>query len=96
MFDGTLGEIVTSKIQLIVIPVYLSLSSWNHLLLGFFKTNGSVNSKDSLFNVSIGIMSVPINAAAAFITLGALYWAKQYQIAVIPLTITTLVICFYT
>ena len=94
MFDGTLGAIVTSKIQLIVVPIYLAFIFFESFIIRFFKTNGSVDSKDSLFNVSIGIMSVPINAAAAFITLGALYWAKQYQITVIPLTITTLVICF--
>ena len=85
MFDGTLGTIVTSKIQLLVVPLYLSFIFFESLIIRIFKTKGSVDTKDSLFNVSIGIMSVPINAAAAFITLGALYWAKQYQIAVIPL-----------
>ena len=83
MFDGTLGAIVTSKIQLLVVPLYLSFIFFESLIIRIFKTKGSVDTKDSLFNVSIGIMSVPINAAAAFITLGALYWAKQYQIAVI-------------
>lgn len=94
MFDGTLGAIVTSKIQLIVIPLYLSFILLESILIRYFKAHGSTDAKESLFNISIGIMSVPVNLLSLFITAGALTWASQYQITVIPLTISTLVICF--
>ena len=61
MFDGTLGEIVTSKIQLIVIPLYLSFILLESILIRYFKAHGSTDAKESLFNISIGIMSVPVN-----------------------------------
>ena len=41
----------------------------------------------------MGLFSVITNGAAAFLTVGMLYWAQNYQITVLPLLID-LVACF--
>ena len=42
----------------------------------------------------MGLFSVITNGAAAFLTVGMLYWAQNYQITVLPLSFATLVACF--
>ena len=44
--------------------------------------------------MTMGTLSYPINGLFAFITLGALFWAKQYQIYTFPFTLSALVLCF--
>ena len=42
----------------------------------------------------MGLASVVINGLAAFITVNVLFWFEQYQLFNIPLSITSIIICF--
>jgi sterol desaturase/sphingolipid hydroxylase (fatty acid hydroxylase superfamily) len=53
-----------------------------------------LNAKDDGVSIFMGLFSVITNGAAAFLTVGMLYWAQNYQLTVLPLTVTTLVACF--
>lgn len=44
--------------------------------------------------MGLGLVSAVTNGLTAFISVGALFWAQQYQITEIPLTIASLLACF--
>ena len=90
----TLETIVNSNIALIVIPLYLGSIVFESIYNHFHHEDGIGNWKDNLVSIAMGLVSAVTNGATAFITVVALFWAQQYQLFTIPLTITSLVICF--
>ena len=78
----------------LLMPVLVAISVVEVLAIYFFKAKGKNDFKEWLLNLSMGILSYPINGIFAFITLGALFWAKEYQIYTFPLTLSALVLCF--
>ena len=78
----------------LLMPVLLAIAVIESLAIYFFKAKGKNDFKEWVLNLSMGILSYPINGIFAFITLGALFWAKQYQIYTFPFTLSALVLCF--
>jgi sterol desaturase/sphingolipid hydroxylase (fatty acid hydroxylase superfamily) len=90
----TLEAIVGSQIGLVVIPLYLGSIVFESIYNHFHHRNGVGDVKDNLMSIAMGLISAVANGATAFITIAALFWAAQYQLFDIPLTIASLVVCF--
>lgn len=90
----TLEAIVQSNIALIVIPLYLGSIVFESLFNHFHHENGSGDWRDNLVSIGMGLVSAVTNGATAFITVVALFWAAQYQLFTIPLSIASLLACF--
>ncbi|MEP3420928.1 MAG: sterol desaturase family protein [Erythrobacter sp.] len=90
----TLETLINSNIALIVIPLYFisifAESIFNH----FHHRDGVGDLKDNFASMGMGLVSAVTNGATAFITVGALFWAAQYQLFDIPLTVASLIACF--
>ena len=78
----------------LLMPVLVAISVVEVLAIYFFKAKGKNDFKEWLLNLSMGILSYPINGIFAFITLGALFWAKEYQIYTFPLTLSALAVSY--
>lgn len=89
-----LENIVASNIALIVIPLYLASIVFESVANHFFHERGAGDWKDNLASIGLGIVSAFTNGATAFITVGVLFWAQQFQLYAIPLTFLSLVACF--
>ena len=87
-------ELITVKVTLMALPVFFISIFLEIVCVKFFKTRGSLHGTDDSVSIFMGLFSVVANGAAAFITIGLLFWAKQYQIIALPLTIWVLVLCF--
>ncbi len=89
-----LESIISAKVTVLAIPVFFAAIFVEVMCVRFLKTKGSLHAKDDLVSIFMGLGSVAANALAAFITIGALLWAAQFQFYTIPLTIWTIVACF--
>ncbi|MGB0905919.1 MAG: sterol desaturase family protein [Maricaulaceae bacterium] len=89
-----LEEIISVKVTLLAIPFFFAAILVEVLCVRFLRAKGSLHAKDDLVSIFMGLGSVAANAVAAFITVGALLWAKQFQLYVIPLTLWSLALCF--
>lgn len=89
-----LEEIISVKVTLLAIPFFFAAILVEVLCVRFLRAKGSLHAKDDLVSIFMGLGSVAANAVAAFITVGALLWAKQFQVYVIPLTLWSLALCF--
>jgi sterol desaturase/sphingolipid hydroxylase (fatty acid hydroxylase superfamily) len=89
-----LENIVTSNIAVIVIPIYFFFIFFESIANHFLHERGSGDWKDNSVSMGLGIVSTIANGFMAFVSVGALYWAQQYQFAVIPLSLASLLICF--
>lgn len=87
-------ELIAVKVTLTAIPVFFLAIAIELLAVRYFGSRGSLNAKDDGVSIFMGLFSVVTNGAAAFLTIGMLYWAQNYQITVLPLTFATLVACF--
>ncbi len=90
----SVNEIITVKVTLMAIPVFFIAIALEILAVRFFRQRGSLNAKDDGVSIFMGLFSVVINGTAAFLTLGMLLWAQQYQVVVLPMTFAVLVACF--
>lgn len=90
----TLESIVQSNIALIVVPIYLGFIVVESLSNHFRHVNGIGDWKDNLVSIAMGLISAVTNGATAFISVAALFWAQQYQLVTIPLTVLSLGACF--
>ena len=77
-----------------LMPVFWAIAVFEILAIYFFKIRGKNDFKEFFLNMTMGTLSYPINGLFAFITLGALFWAKQYQIYTFPFTLSALALCF--
>ena len=89
-----LENIVASDIAIIVVPIYFLFIFFESIANHFFHARGAGDWKDNGVSMGLGMVSAALNGSMAFISVGALYWAQQYQFAVIPLTFASLLICF--
>jgi sterol desaturase/sphingolipid hydroxylase (fatty acid hydroxylase superfamily) len=89
-----LQNIVASDIAVIVVPIYFLFIFFESIANHFFHERGAGDWKDNCVSIGLGMVSALVNGSIAFISVGALYWAQQYQFAVIPLTLASLLICF--
>ena len=87
-------QLISVKVTLTAIPVFFIAIAIEVLAVKFFAARGTLNAKDDGVSIFMGLFSVITNGAAAFLTVGMLYWAQNYQITVLPLTLTCLVACF--
>ena len=79
---------------LTAIPVFFLAIAIELVAVKFFAQRGSLNAIDDSVSIFLGLFSVIPNGAAAFLTVGMLYWAQNHQLTILPLTATTLVACF--
>ena len=77
-----------------LMPVFWAIAVFEILAIYFFKIRAKNDFKEFFLNMTMGTLSYPINGLFAFITLGALFWAKQYQIYTFPFTLSALALCF--
>ena len=89
-----LEALVSSKITVLAIPVFFAAIAMETIAVRVFKARGSMDTKDDLVSIFLGLMSVVTNGAVAFLTVGMLFWAAQYRIATIPLSIVSVIACF--
>lgn len=89
-----LEDIITAKVTLLALPVFFGSIAIEILAKKFFKARGTLHAVDDSVSIFMGLMSVVTNGAAAFITVGLLLWAEQFQIYAFPLTIWTVLACF--
>ncbi len=78
----------------LLVPILVGIAVVETLAIYFFKLKGKNDFKEWILNISMGILSYPVNGIFAFITLGALFWAKEFQIYTFPFTLSALVLCF--
>ncbi|AWY99684.1 fatty acid hydroxylase superfamily protein [Rhodobiaceae bacterium] len=90
----TLEQLIATNFTVVTLAFYFSFILIEAFSIRFLKARGELNAKDNLTCIFMGLMSSVANGAAAFISVGAMYWAMQYQIISLPITITTVVICF--
>ena len=89
-----LDNIINSNIALIVIPLYFVAIFGESIFNHFFHERGSGDWKDNGMSMGMGLVSAVTNGATAFISVGALFWAQQFQLYAIPLSLTALLVCF--
>lgn len=90
----TIDQLIATNFTVITLVFYFSFILIEAFSIRFLKARGELNAKDNLTCIFMGLMSSVANGAAAFISVGAMYWAMQYQVISLPITITTVVICF--
>lgn len=90
----TLDQLIATNFTVITLVFYFSFILIEAFSIRFLKARGQLNAKDNLTCIFMGLMSSVANGAAAFISVGAMYWAMQFQIVSLPVTITTVVLCF--
>ncbi|MCR9239991.1 MAG: sterol desaturase family protein [Rhodobiaceae bacterium] len=90
----TLEQLIATNFTIVTLVFYFSFILIEAFSIRFLKARGELNAKDNLTCIFMGLMSSVANGAAAFISVGAMYWAMQYQVISLPITITTVVICF--
>ncbi|MFT5932007.1 MAG: sterol desaturase/sphingolipid hydroxylase (fatty acid hydroxylase superfamily) [Hyphomonas sp.] len=89
-----LDDIIASKITLLAVPVFFGAIILETIAVRVFKARGSMDTKDDLVSIFLGLMSIVTNGATAFLSIGMLFWAAQYRIATIPLSVLSVVACF--
>lgn len=89
-----LEDIVASKVTLYAIPFFFAAIAIEMVVVRFFRTRVEMDGKDDAVSIFLGLASTVTNGAAAFLTVAMLFWAAQYQLVAIPLTVASVVACF--
>ncbi len=90
----TAMEFVRSNIVQFSALAFLTMIAVEQIAIRLFHRKGKTPLKDSGVSIAMGFLSEPANAATAFITLGALAAVEPFQIATIPVTWATFLLCF--
>ena len=90
----TAMEFVRSNIVQFSALAFLTMIAVEQIAIRLFHRRGKTPLKDSGVSIAMGFLSEPANAATAFITLGALAAVEPFQIATIPVTWATFLLCF--
>ncbi|MEP3891272.1 MAG: sterol desaturase family protein [Hellea sp.] len=90
----SLEEIISVKVTLLALPIFFISIAIEIAAKKFLKTRGTLHSVDDSVSIFMGLVSVVTNGAAAFITVGLLFWAAQFQLYTIPLTLWAILACF--
>ncbi|GAB5501726.1 sterol desaturase family protein [Pyruvatibacter sp.] len=89
-----LEDIVASKVTLYAIPVFFAAIAIEMVLVRIFGTRVEMDGRDDAVSIFLGLASTVTNGASAFLTVAMLFWAAQYQLVAIPLTVASVVACF--
>ncbi len=89
-----LEDIVASKVTLYAIPVFFAAIAIEMVIVRIFGTRVEMDGKDDAVSIFLGLASTLTNGASAFLTVAMLFWAAQYQLVAIPLTVASVVACF--
>ena len=89
-----LEDIVASKVTLYAIPVFFAAIAIEMVLVRIFGTRVEMDGRDDAVSIFLGLASTVTNGASAFPTVAMLFWAAQYQLVAIPLTVASVVACF--
>eukprot|EP00439_Symbiodinium_sp_Y106_P088723 s1_g1259.t1 len=90
----TLDQLIATNFTILTLVFYFSFILIEAFSIRFLGARGELNAKDNLTCIFMGLTSAVANGAAAFISVGAMYWALQFQIVSLPVTLTTVVLCF--
>ncbi|MDW3098505.1 MAG: sterol desaturase family protein [Alphaproteobacteria bacterium] len=89
-----LEDIVASKVTLYAIPVFFAAIAIEMVLVRIFGTRVEMDGRDDAVSIFLGLASTVTNGASAFLTVAMLFWAAQYQLVAIPLSVASVVACF--
>lgn len=89
-----LEDIVASKVTLYALPVFFAAIAIEMVIVRIFGTRVEMDGKDDAVSIFLGLASTLTNGASAFLTVAMLFWAAQYQLVAIPLTVASVVACF--
>ncbi|QJQ31609.1 sterol desaturase family protein [Sphingomonas lacunae] len=90
----SVSELIRSNIGLYSAIFFFTLLAIEIVAIKLFRARGRIPAKDASLGVLTGVLSDPVNALSAFITLGILSMVEPYQMASLPVTLTTFVLCF--
>lgn len=90
----TLDQLIATNFTVITLVFYFTFILIEAFSIRFLKARGQLNAKDNLTCIFMGLTSAVANGSAAFISVGAMYWAMQFQIVSLPVTVATVVLCF--
>ncbi len=90
----TVNELIHSNIGLYSAIFFFALLALELTAIKRFGAKGKMPAKDALLGIITGVLSNPVNALSAFITLGMLSLAVPFQFTTLPVTLTTFALCF--
>jgi len=90
----TVQQLLGVNMGVLSIIIFFSLIAVELIAIKLFKAKGAVPAKDSVLSIGMGLLSDPVNALSAVITLGILSFVQPYQIQKLPLTWTMFALCF--
>jgi len=71
----TLEQLIATNFTIVTLVFYFSFILIEAFSIRFLKARGELNAKDNLSCIFMVLMSSVANGAAAFISVGAMYWA---------------------
>ncbi|MCX8498482.1 MAG: sterol desaturase family protein, partial [Caulobacteraceae bacterium] len=90
----TVQQLLGVNMGVLSIYIFFGLIAVELVAIKLFKAKGDVPAKDSIISVGMGLLSDPVNALSAVITLSILSFVQPYQIQKLPLTWTMFALCF--
>lgn len=90
-----LEQLIQSKVTANFVPYFLLAIAIEMVVIRVFAVKGTKDLKDDGVSVFMGLMSVITNGLTAFLTVSVLFWAAQYGLFDIPITVTALLLCFF-
>jgi sterol desaturase/sphingolipid hydroxylase (fatty acid hydroxylase superfamily) len=90
----SVSELIRSNIGLYSAIFFFTLLAIEIVAIKLFRARGRMPAKDASLGVLTGVLSDPVNAMSAFITLGILSMVEPYQMTSLPVTLGTFVLCF--
>ncbi len=90
----TVRDLLGINIGLVSLVAFFAMIAAELVAIRVFRARGAVPLKDSVASIFLGLMSDPVNALSAFLTLGILSLVQPFQIQTLPLTWPVFVLCF--
>jgi hypothetical protein len=90
----TVQQLLGVNMGVLSIVIFFSLIAVELIAIKLFRAKGAVPAKDSVLSIGMGLLSDPVNALSAVITLSILSFVQPYQIQKLPLTWTMFALCF--
>ena len=90
----TVQQLLGVNMGVLSIIIFFSLIAVELIAIKLFKAKGAVPAKDSVISIGMGLLSDPVNALSAVITLSILSFVQPFQVQTLPLTWTMFALCF--
>lgn len=90
----TVQQLLGVNMGVLSIVIFFSLIAVELIAIKLFKAKGAVPAKDSVLSIGMGLLSDPVNALSAVITLSILSFVQPFQFQTLPLTWTMFALCF--